>query len=104
MEIFCNVRDLRRYEKAIFNMSKPHSIDIDYVASLARLALTDDEKKLFSEQLGEVLTYMHKLDEVDVEGVEPMAHAFPAKNVWEEDKAAEPFPVEEKHEIGRAHV
>lgn len=75
-------------------MSKPHSIDLDYIANLARIALTDDEKELFSEQLGEVLTYMQKLDEVDVDGVEPMAHAFPAKNVWEEDEAAEPLPAE----------
>lgn len=75
-------------------MSKPHTIDIDYVANLARIALTDDEKKLFAGQLDDVLTYIEKLNTVDVSGVEPMAHAFSLTNVWEEDTAATPFPVD----------
>lgn len=75
-------------------MSKPHTIDIDYVANLARIALTEDEKKLFSGQLDDVLTYIEKLNTVDVSGVEPMAHAFSLTNVWEEDTATAPFSVE----------
>lgn len=75
-------------------MSKPHTIDIDYVANLARIALTDEEKKLFSGQLDDVLTYIEKLNTVDVSGVEPMAHAFALTNVWEEDCAVPPLPVE----------
>lgn len=75
-------------------MSQPHTIDIDYVANLARISLTDEEKKLFSGQLDQVLTYIEKLNTVDVSDVEPMAHAFPVKNVWAEDKAAPALPVE----------
>ncbi len=75
-------------------MSKPHTIDIDYVANLARIALTDEEKTLFSGQLDQVLTYIEKLNTVDVSGVEPMAHAFALTNVWGEDKAVPPLPVE----------
>lgn len=75
-------------------MAKPHTIDIDYVANLARIALSDEEKKLFSGQLDEVLTYIDKLNTVDISEVEPMAHAFPLTNVWEEDVAVPPMPTE----------
>lgn len=70
------------------------SIDIDYVANLARIALTDEEKKRFSGQLGDVLKYIDKLNTVDVSGVEPTAHAFPLENVWREDRAEASLPVE----------
>ncbi len=69
-------------------------IDIDYVANLARIALTDEEKERFSGQLGQVLEYIEKLDTVDVSGVEPTAHAFPLENVWRDDKAEPAMPVE----------
>ena len=75
-------------------MSDPSKIDIDYVANLARIELTNEEKKEFSSQLGDVLHYFKKLNEVDVEGVEPMAHAFPHFNVWREDRSGEPLNVE----------
>lgn len=66
-------------------MSRHAPIDIDYVANLARIALSDEEKRLFSGQLEEVLTYIEKLNTLDVEGVEPTAHAIPVTNVWRED-------------------
>ncbi len=67
-------------------MSDTPHLDIDYVAQLARIALTDDEKASFAKQLGHVLHYMEKLREVDVAGVEPMAHAFDLANVWQADE------------------
>lgn len=70
------------------------SIDIDYVANLARIALTEEEKALFGSQLGQVLDYIEKLNTVDISGVEPMAHAFPLSNVWGEDKAEKGLPVD----------
>ena len=76
-------------------MADTSSIDIAYVANLARLDLTEDEKKKFSVQLGEVLKYFERINEVDVTDVEPMAHAFPVYNIWDEDKAEEGFTVEE---------
>ena len=39
----------------------------------------------FSAQIGDVLTYIAQLREVNVTGVEPTAHAFPVANVWGED-------------------
>ena len=70
-------------------MSGPTDFNIEHVASLARLALTPEEKARFSAQLGDVLTHFAQLKEVEVSGVEPTAHAFPVFNVWAED---EPHP------------
>lgn len=76
-------------------MPKTPKIDIDYVANLARIDLTDEEKEKFSAQLGDVLAYFDKLKAVDVSGIEPTAHAFPLYNVWAEDVAAPGFTAEE---------
>jgi aspartyl-tRNA(Asn)/glutamyl-tRNA(Gln) amidotransferase subunit C len=75
-------------------MASSSDIDIDYVANLARLALTDQEKEVFSRQLGDVLRYMEKLGEVDISQVEPTAHAFPVFNVWADDVPRPGLPVE----------
>lgn len=69
-------------------------MNIEYVANLARLALTDGEKNKFARQLGDILHYVEKLKEVDVTGVEPMAHASPVFNVWAADIPAAGLPVE----------
>ncbi|MDD2763723.1 MAG: Asp-tRNA(Asn)/Glu-tRNA(Gln) amidotransferase subunit GatC [Opitutaceae bacterium] len=75
-------------------MAHPSDINIDYVANLARLALTDQEKEVFSRQLGDVMRYIEKLSEVDVSQVEPTAHAFPVHNVWADDVPQPGLPVE----------
>jgi len=69
---------------------KPH-IDIDYVANLARIELTAEEKEKLGSQLDDILGYFEKLNAVDVDGVEPMAHAHAVCNVWREGD--EPGPV-----------
>lgn len=66
-------------------MSAGSDLNIDYVANLARLALTDEEKTRFARQLADILHYVDKLRQVDVAGVEPMAHAAPVFNVWQDD-------------------
>jgi aspartyl-tRNA(Asn)/glutamyl-tRNA(Gln) amidotransferase subunit C len=68
-------------------MSADSDINIDYVANLARLALSEEEKVRFARQLGDILHYVEKLKGVDLSGVEPMAHASPVFNVWQEDAA-----------------
>jgi aspartyl-tRNA(Asn)/glutamyl-tRNA(Gln) amidotransferase subunit C len=75
-------------------MSQP-SVDIDYVANLARLDLSAEEKARFAAQLGDILAYFEKLNAVDVSGVEPMAHAFPVFNVLDDDVAQPGFTAEE---------
>ncbi len=61
------------------------SFDIDYIARLAHIALTDDEKAAFGKQLGDVLAYMEKLKKLDVEGVEPTMHGHGRVNAFRED-------------------
>jgi len=70
-------------------------IDIDYVAGLARIKLTEEEKEKFSAQLEEVLEHFKKLQAVDVEGIEPTAHAFSSYNIWQEDEPTGLFTPEE---------
>lgn len=75
-------------------MSTDQNLNLDYVANLARLALTDAEKAKFASQLGDILHYVEKLKQVDVSGVEPMAHASPVFNVWAADEAQPGLSVE----------
>jgi aspartyl-tRNA(Asn)/glutamyl-tRNA(Gln) amidotransferase subunit C len=63
--------------------------DVQYVAHLARLSLTPEERRELGAQLGTVLGYIEKLKEVDVSGVEPMAHAIPLVNVTRPDEVAD---------------
>jgi len=60
--------------------------DVEHVAKLARLELTEDEKEKFTKQLGDVLKYVEQMNEVDTTGVVPMAHAFDVVNVMREDE------------------
>ena len=55
-------------------MSETPHIDIDKVADLARIALSDEEKTRFSSQLDSILGYVEKLGELDTSDVQPMAH------------------------------
>lgn len=61
--------------------------DVEHVAKLARLELSEEEKIKFASQLSSVIEYMNQLNEVDTTGVEPMAHPYPLGNVMREDKA-----------------
>lgn len=56
------------------------------VAMLSRLNLSDAEVAKFSTQLSAILGYIEKLNELDTEGVEPLAHSLPVKNVFREDE------------------
>ena len=64
-------------------MNTPN-IDIDYVANLARIDLSKEEKIKLSSQLNDIIGYFDKLNAIDVEGVEPMAHAHKVFNIWRE--------------------
>lgn len=64
-------------------------IDVRYVANLARIALTDEEAPRLQRELEAVLAYIHQLDELDLEGVDPMSHPHPRENVLREDEPVE---------------
>lgn len=59
--------------------------DVEHVAKLARLELTEEEKVKFAGQLGDVLKYVEQMNEVDTSSVKPMAHAMDFVNVMRED-------------------
>ncbi len=60
--------------------------DVDHVARLARLALSEAEKARMREQLAKILQYIDALKALDVEGVEPTSHAVPLVNVLRDDE------------------
>jgi len=68
--------------------------DVRRVASLARLALDDEELLASGKQLTSILEYVRLLDEVDITGVEPMTHPVPAENVFREDQMLASLPRE----------
>jgi aspartyl-tRNA(Asn)/glutamyl-tRNA(Gln) amidotransferase subunit C len=76
-------------------VSVPEQIDVGYVARLARINLTPEEKELFQRQLSDVLHYIEKLRQVDVSHVEAATHAIPVFNVFREDKPGDWFTAEE---------
>ena len=68
--------------------------EIDYVAHLARIALTDQEREVFGAQLASVLGYFRKLDELETTGVRPTAHPLGLRNVFRDDVPGESLPPE----------
>jgi aspartyl-tRNA(Asn)/glutamyl-tRNA(Gln) amidotransferase subunit C len=59
--------------------------DVEHVANLARLDLTQADKEMFTGQLNQILQYVDKLAELDTTGVEPTTHVLPLANVMRED-------------------
>ena len=70
-------------------------MDIEKVARLARLELSEGEKETFGNQLEQILTYMEQLNRLDTTGVEPTSHAIPIYNVFREDEVRPSIPQEE---------
>lgn len=60
--------------------------EVRHIAQLARLKLSDAEIERFAQELGEILGYVDQLREVDVDGVEPTAHAVGSDNVFRDDE------------------
>ncbi|MHA1603088.1 MAG: Asp-tRNA(Asn)/Glu-tRNA(Gln) amidotransferase subunit GatC [Candidatus Freyarchaeota archaeon] len=61
---------------------------IEHVAWLARIELTEDEKRVFTEQLNEILDYFKKIDEIDTSKIKPTFHVIDLVNVMREDKVS----------------
>lgn len=60
--------------------------DVEHVAKLARLGLSEEEKELFTKQLSDILEFADSLKKLDTKDVPPTSHAVPIKNVLREDK------------------
>lgn len=61
---------------------------IEYVGILAKLELSKEEKEQAKKDMGSMLDYIDKLNELDTSGIEPMSHVFPVHNVFREDVVA----------------
>jgi aspartyl-tRNA(Asn)/glutamyl-tRNA(Gln) amidotransferase subunit C len=66
--------------------------DVEHVARLARLELSEADKERMRRELDSILSYIDKLRAVDTEGVEPTSHAVPLTNVMREDVTCPSFP------------
>lgn len=63
--------------------------DVEHVALLARLELSEEEKEIYTEQLGKILEYAGILQELDTTDIPPTAHVLPLQNVFREDRVTE---------------
>lgn len=68
---------------------------VEYVAALARLQFSDEEKQKLTVQLNRILEYMEKLNELDTSTVEPLSHVIERTNVFREDVVKPSASVEE---------
>jgi len=59
--------------------------EVEHVARLARLALSEEEKEEMRSQLDRILGYIEKLDQLDTSAVEPTSHVIPMTNVFRDD-------------------
>jgi aspartyl-tRNA(Asn)/glutamyl-tRNA(Gln) amidotransferase subunit C len=69
--------------------------DVEHVAKLARLALSEEEKETYRKQLSDVLEHARIISEVDTSEVPPTSHSLPLSNVFRDDVTRPSLPVEE---------
>ena len=70
-------------------------IDIENVANLARLSLTDEEKRRLPDEMGDIIAFANQLSALDTEGVPITAHVVPLRNVFREDIPSSRFTREQ---------
>lgn len=70
----------------------PVQIDVDHVARLARLALSDEERERFRRQLGLILEHAERVREVAADDVPPTSHPIPRSNVFRPDEPGPTLP------------
>ena len=63
--------------------------EVEHVAKLARLELSEQEKEKLTDQLSNILTYVETLNSLDTKGVEPTSHVLDLKNVMRDDVAVQ---------------
>jgi len=69
--------------------------EIQHIATLARVGLSEEDIARFREQLSEILDYFQRLRQVNTEGVPPTAHTLPLHNIMRDDQPRPPFDKEE---------
>jgi len=69
--------------------------EVEHIALLARIGLSEEEVERFRKELSSILSYFSRLQEVNTEGVPPTSHVIPLSNVMREDEIAPSLPPEE---------
>ena len=69
--------------------------DVEHVATLAHIELTEQEKALFTEQFNDILEYFKKIDGIDTNGIEPTYHVLDLSNVSRTDETKPSLSTEE---------
>ena len=69
--------------------------EVEHIAWLARIELSEEEKGLFARQLNDILRFFEKIDEVDTERVPPTYHVLDLVNVYRGDEVSPSLPIEE---------
>ncbi|EJO5347707.1 Asp-tRNA(Asn)/Glu-tRNA(Gln) amidotransferase subunit GatC [Clostridium botulinum] len=69
--------------------------DVEYVAELARLEFTEDEKDNFVNDLNKILNYMEKLDELNTDDVDIVVNPYYIENKYREDNVEESMELKE---------
>lgn len=76
--------------------------DVNHIAKLARLGLSEEEKQKFAKELAAILEFVEKLKEVDTQGVEPTAQVTGLQNISRQDEAREEDEEIRKQILGNA--
>ncbi|OCA82679.1 Asp-tRNA(Asn)/Glu-tRNA(Gln) amidotransferase subunit GatC [Pradoshia sp. D12] len=76
-------------------MTRISKEEVNHVANLSRLAITEEETERLQKQLDSIITFAEQLNELDTENIEPTTHVLHMKNVLREDKASKGLPREE---------
>lgn len=78
-------RIYKKLNDKLINMTTVSHKTIKYVQGFAKLELNEEEMRQAGRDMGEMLSYVEKLNQLDTNGVEPMTHIFPVVNVFRED-------------------
>ena len=73
-------------------MSQIDRATVAHIAELAKLALSEEETTLYTEQLSAILTYAEHLQALDTEAIPPTASVLPLRNVWRDDRVRPSLP------------
>ncbi|MBY6038230.1 Asp-tRNA(Asn)/Glu-tRNA(Gln) amidotransferase subunit GatC [Fictibacillus nanhaiensis] len=76
-------------------MSRISKEEVKHVANLARLAVTEEEAEMLTEQLDKIIGFAEELNELDTDNVEPTTHVLELKNVLREDEVRNSVSVDE---------
>lgn len=71
--------------------------DIEYIANLSRIQLSEIEKETFIHQLSDILSYIEKLNRLNTETVKPLSTAINATNIFREDVIEQSIPLKDAH-------